>query len=190
MMNAVRALQEALRDLQPGPVSDPETVRRIEEALRRAWEDLGVRDGGMAGYKILGRTESVNWDPPYLLFEIERHGAFVLGSSRAGIQAWVVNVEEGCAHLERTGRRQKSQLQKAIRTKPIAAELAELMDTRQEDQRLEWSKSGAVRIRVNEVFPSANKQTQAGRRKRLFRDVSKHLEGWTRNRQGWWIPPI
>ena len=39
----------------------------------------------------LGRMEKVEWQPPYLTFSIERHGATVKGSTRAELQNWQVD---------------------------------------------------------------------------------------------------
>ncbi len=42
--------------------------------LLDAWSEMRGDDGGMAPYKLLGRTEAMDWQPPVLAFEIERHG--------------------------------------------------------------------------------------------------------------------
>jgi hypothetical protein len=83
-MSSLKELQEMLRGLQPGEVSDPAPVATL---LAKCWDELpGSEDAGMRGYKLLGRMEDVRWDPPTIRFAIERHGATTLGSTRAEVQ--------------------------------------------------------------------------------------------------------
>lgn len=63
--------------LAPGPISD---TTELERLLAAYWDELNGDDGGMEGYKLLGRMEAVVWKP-ILSFRIERHGGTVIGSS-------------------------------------------------------------------------------------------------------------
>ena len=60
----------------------------------------------MAGHKLIGRMENVEWHPPILTFLIERHGGTVLGSARAELQRWTVDLDRRTATCERVGHRQ------------------------------------------------------------------------------------
>jgi hypothetical protein len=63
--------------------------------LHPVWKRLpGSYATEMAEWK-LDRMENPRWEPPIFRFEIERHGAASLGSSRAEIQTWAVNLETG-----------------------------------------------------------------------------------------------
>jgi len=52
----------------------------------------------MTADKLLGRMEEVLWSPPDLTFSIERHGAAALGSSRAELQEWMIDVVAAIVH--------------------------------------------------------------------------------------------
>ena len=71
----------------------PPPAREIEAHLAPVWDALAGDDGGMTSRKLHGRMEVVLWNPPRLTFYIERHGATVLGSSRAEVQEWTVDLE-------------------------------------------------------------------------------------------------
>jgi hypothetical protein len=97
----MQALRDFLEVLPAGPV---ENSTLLENLLADAWQGLsGGREAGMEGYKILHRAESMCWNPPCLTFTIERHGGTVMGSTRAGLQDWSVNVSARTA--ERSSRR-------------------------------------------------------------------------------------
>src|SRR5438270_7987054 len=93
-------LRELLGTIPRGKLVEAD-ARRIEQALAACWEDLAGYEGGMAGGKLFGRTEEMEWDPPLLIFKIERHGGFVAGSSRAEIQNWQVDLDRRSASLLR-----------------------------------------------------------------------------------------
>lgn len=62
-------------------------------ALAACWVDIeGSNEQGMDDHK-LHRIENPRWDPPYVIFELERHGATVAGSSRAEVHRWHVNID-------------------------------------------------------------------------------------------------
>jgi hypothetical protein len=68
-------------DLPPGPVTD---TSELEAILASCWHEFdGANLNGMAGYKLRGRMEDVEWRPPILTFTDGRHGGTVPGSSRA-----------------------------------------------------------------------------------------------------------
>src|SRR3954447_10470619 len=79
-MSTFDQLQDVLVGTPPGDLAE-EIAGRIESLLAACWDDLAGNEGGMTGRKIPGRTEDLKWNPPILTFRIERHGAFVAGSS-------------------------------------------------------------------------------------------------------------
>jgi hypothetical protein len=52
--------------------------------------------------------EDVAWQPPKLSFAVERHGGMVMGSTRADVQHWEVDLEKRTTSLAKAGRRQVS----------------------------------------------------------------------------------
>ena len=147
--------------------------------------------GGMMPYKILNRTEDLEWDPPSLRFRIERHGGASLGSVYAEMQGWDVNIETGVANGWEARKRLIKKKQPPFRTGPLAAELADLVLKGKSDHRLQRSSKGRYRL-TGAALPRASKQTTEGRRTRLVGDLAKILEpmGWRYGNGGWWSPPI
>src|SRR5690348_3540304 len=76
-----------------GTTREADLVRELE----RVWYDLhSSSDEKMATHK-LSRLEQPEWNPPCLTFAIERHGGTVLGSTRAELQWWIVDLDAGTA---------------------------------------------------------------------------------------------
>src|SRR5438445_9081548 len=69
----------------------------------------------------LHRAEDLLWKPPFLSFTIERHGATVLGSSRAELQDWMVNLHLETARCAGGRYRQLWPTASRLYVKPIAA---------------------------------------------------------------------
>jgi hypothetical protein len=114
--------------------------------------------------------EDVRWDPPVLSFTIERHGGMALGSTRAELQNWRVDLDRKMAVCEnRQSYRQKRARADGIRMELIARELADGIVARRSDRRFKWQGTETVRVLIAEIFPSDSgyKQTVTGRRKRL-----------------------
>jgi hypothetical protein len=176
-MNQV--LKEFLANLTPGPVSDAGT---LEALLAEAWPSLsGARRGGMEGYKIPGRAESLCWNPPCLTFTIERHGGTVMGSTRAELQDWLVDVTAGTAEIIATRRRQLRATASRMDVIGIAREMAEAILHERERPGLKRYADGRVRIEIGLVIPDVGfKQTVSGRRKRFRKALESQLasHGW------------
>ncbi len=175
MADLIHGLREVLAVPTP-------PAREIEAHLAQVWDALAGDDGGMTGRKLHGRMGSVVWNPPVLTFQIERHGATVLGSSRAEVQEWTVDLEQRTKSVMVVGRRQLQPPQPRLDVKPVAGELAIAITSGQQDPRLRWDGTRRVRLLMNAVLPagSAVKGTLAGRRKRLREAVAKHVApaGW------------
>lgn len=168
-----------LATVPPGPITD---TAELERRLADCWHELAGDHGGMEGRKLLGRMEDVAWNPPLLTFTIERHGATVLGSTRATLQEWTVDLEKWTAYCVEARSRQVRPIQPRLDVRPLAEEIASLIVSRKEDDRLRWYEDGRVRVLIGKVLPegSAVKQTLAGRRSRFWTALAERLEG-----EGW-----
>lgn len=181
-------LRQFLAKLRPGQVPSnmrPELVELLQDCC-----DMfsGSAEEGMEAYK-LQRMEDPEWHPPSLAFTIERHGGTAMGSSRAELQSWFVDLDRRVAECEVTGYRQLSPRAAGVDVKPIADELTTLIISGTQDERLQWSAGGHVRVRSGRIFGAdfVPKQTLEGRRKRLVKAMEERLapHGWHR-RGSWW----
>ncbi len=177
-----------LKTVSPGRITD---TRELEPLLAACWDDLGGDEGGMAGEKLHGRMESVVWDPPKLSFVIERHGGTVMGSSRAELQHWTVDVEAQTATVGKVGHRQLAPMQPRLDVKRLTGEVAALIVGHQQHGRLKWYEDGRVRVLVGKILPkgSAVKRTLEGRRKRFREALAERLGklGWREARPNHYV---
>ena len=140
----------------------------------------------MIASKLRDRTEEMRWEPPTLSFNIERHGAFVMSSSRAEVQEWRIDLDRETAKLAAIRRLQKLPMEKRLDVKALAAETATLISASREDQRLKWTGAGCVRVLTGIVIPANNNQTTTSRRKRFTTELERVLlpSGWRRKKSG------
>jgi hypothetical protein len=188
---SIADLERYLAEGPEGPVPDLDTLAGL---LASCWHELaGSRESRMSGRKLLGRIESAEWRPPVIDFVIERHGGTALGSSRAEVQRWSVDVAARTAARSSAGRRQVRPMQMRLNVRPLADELAHLIASRAPDPRLKWSRDGRVTVRIGKVLPedSAVKQTLLGRRRRLRNQLEQKLaeRGWRTVRANVYAPP-
>ena len=174
---SLRRLNDYLYSVPPGHIVD---TNEVETLLAECWDSLNISadtSGGMTANKLHGRMESVEWQPPLLTFQIERHGGTVLGSSRAEIQEWTVEVEAGSAGFSQSGFRQVRLRGGRVDIDPIAEEIARKIVDQDEDYRLKWCSEDEVELLTGIVFPgdSASKPTIDGRRRRLREKVRDRL---------------
>jgi len=186
----MQQLVEYLRSIPPGQIAN---AGPLDSLLANCWNELhSATAGGMQPSKLLGRMESISWKPPMLSFTIERHGGTVLGSTRAELQYWQVNVETRSATCSTGRHRQLVPMQPKLNVEPIAAEIVSLILNRQQDSRLKWNSDGSVRVLIGEILPSGSavKQTLEGRRKRFRREVEQLLttRGWRKVRPNIYAP--
>jgi hypothetical protein len=178
-------LKNLLSSVVPGKIAD---ATLLEPLLATSWKDFaGSSDGGMEGFKLLGRMEKVGWQPPILSFVIERHGGTVCGSSRAELQHWEIDLDQMTAEIIGASRRQMEPMAKGVDVEPIREDIVQKIFAGEEDPRLRWIEPGVVQVVLSRIFPdgSAYKQTVEGRRKRLRDALGAKLEcqGWMH--QGW-----
>jgi hypothetical protein len=177
--------------MQAGPISD---VATLEELLAGCWNEFEGSDAeGMLGNKLQGRMEDVVWEPPILQFHIERHGGTALGSSRAEIHQWQINVDKRSANCCNTSHRQVRRMQSRQDVKSKAREIVDRIVNNREDEHLKWNDDGSVRILIGKIIPDEfiAKQTLQGRRKRFRKEVDEQLgsRGWQKIRENVYAPP-
>jgi hypothetical protein len=156
--------------------------------LAGCWDELGGTDEtGMKAWK-LDRAEDVSWNPPVLSFTIERHGATVLGSTRAELHRWSVNVEEGTADCERGRYRQIWRAAPKLDVRPIAARVCEAVQLGPasdcdlvKEGVIDWEADDLVSIKHGMLIPDDTyQQTVAGRRRRFRKQLEERMLsiGW------------
>ena len=181
-------LKQVLSKLPPGRIA-LDGQAELPRLLEGCWDMFdGSADESMAAYK-LARAEDLIWDPPFLMFTIERHGGTSLGSTRAELQEWTLDLEHMIAKREKIGYRQVYRKQAPFDVKPIARELCEAIVSGSSDERLRWSGSGAVQVLTSIILPMSSKKTLEGRRKRLRKAMREMLapHGW-QSHGSWWVP--
>src|SRR5437016_13451716 len=92
-------LRETLAGMPAGlPVGNNAEI--VESLLILAWDEIkGTSAENTAAYKLRGRTELLEWQPPNLTFTLARHGATVLGSTRERLHHWQVDIQLGVRSL-------------------------------------------------------------------------------------------
>lgn len=107
--------RSTLADHSPGPITaTPDLERLLAEVLG----DFAGDDGGMNDTKLFGRMERVVGQPPKFIFRIERHGATVMGSSRAELQERTIDLEQRTKTVQVVGRRQVRPMQGRLDVQP------------------------------------------------------------------------
>ena len=178
-------LKTILDGISAGKLNNPDK-NQIEGFLAVNWDELAREsDGGMQGYKVNGRTEEIEWQPPVLCFRVERHGRTVLDSSRAHMQKWKIDVDRCVAEPVPDGHRQLRKMNPILDIEGIAKEIAHLIIERREDPRLKWTSNDKVKVLSGKIVggQSVSKETLAGRQKGLRRDILSIVEprGWVAN---------
>ena len=125
---------------------------------------------------------------PSLSFTIERHGATVVGSTRAELQNWTVNLDSASAYHSEGRFRQLVRQAPRLDVKSIVARVC---DAVQQGPRSEcdlvrkgivfWSSEGEVIIKHGALVPGDGyRQTVAGRRRRFRQELAAKMSerGW------------
>jgi hypothetical protein len=186
----MKELLDYLKSIQPGSLTN---TAHLERLVAASWHEFhGSAAEGMAAYKLHGRMEDVRWDPPDLSFVIERHGATVLGSSRADRHQWTLNVKDKTAACWKIGYRQIRPMAPRLYVRPLAEEIVRMILEHKVDDRLKWNDDGTVRVKIGKIIPdNAATQTVEGRRRR-FREAVEDLlgsAGWQRVTWNVYRPP-
>ena len=174
-------LRDLVGGVAPGLVTDRSVIGTLEQILGDCWHLLTGDEGGMTGRKLLYRTEDMCWNPPLLTFKIERHGGASLGSTRAEMQSWTVDIKEATATYDRRSTyRQLVPNSPRLDVVPLAEKAVAMILTNQDADCLKWSKDrGRVTIRTGKIIPAEEtaKETLIGRRRRLAKQLQERLEG-------------
>jgi hypothetical protein len=92
----------------------------------------------------LGRREDVRWEPPVLSFRMKRQRAMGVGSTRAELQNWRVDLDRKTAKCERSrSYRQALPRAEGVRIEPIERELARAYPPGVMIRGLKWQGDGA-----------------------------------------------
>ena len=174
----ISRLASFLESLEPGPVQNEELL----DHLKPAWDLFdGAEFSSMEAWK-LDRIEKPRWEPPLLSFTIERHGGAKLGSSRAELQHWKVDISERSAVISRTGHRQLRPRDPPLKVEPLAKSVVEAVSAGRDDPRLKWSEDrSTVRIIAGKIIPDDGpKETVKGRRRRFREALMAEMlgSGW------------
>jgi hypothetical protein len=184
---SIEALIEVLEHIPKGRLA--KDVRdKLIPLLSECWHDFeGSSEASMREWK-LDRDEDFFWNPPVLSFTIERHGATVLGSSRADIQRWKLNLTTRDAQCSKESYRQIHPASPKLDVKPIASRVCETIREGSgsnsdlvQNGVVVWKGDDEVWVYHGKLIrDDGYQQTVAGRRKR-FRDeltnIMKPL-GW------------
>ncbi len=193
MPGSYEALKKFLQHMQAGPLST-ESCKQLEVLLTAAWEEFdGHELGGMFSWKLADRLEDASWHPPHLSFTIERHGGSALGSTRAELQDWILDIDKKQAEVSQGRFRQIRKAAARLDVEAIADEIADLILEHRSDPNVKWMKNGSVRVSSGELLGgnAVPKRTMEGRR-RKFRarlEVRLGAAGWRSGGYGIYRPP-
>jgi len=151
--------------------------------LANCWHELeGAGETAMQARK-LDRAEDVSWNPPVLSFTIERHGATVLGSSRAELHQWSVDMHQRTARCERGRYRQLLPTAPRLDVKAIAAvqQAPSSECDLVKSGILVWKSDEEIEVKHGRLVPGEGyQQTVAGRRRRFRKQLTERMQtiGW------------
>ncbi len=188
-------LKDFLNSLKPGLLNRNQ-ISKLQTLLQRYWHQFkGSDETKMAGYKLLRGIEDVEWDPPKLFFTIERHGITMLGSSRAYLQMWTLNIEDETVTANTLDTyRQIYSRQSPLKVGLIAEDLYQKITNNIVDDRIKRYGDGRIEIRIGNINElkegSAVKQTLMQRRKRFRLKMDELLlnSGWEKIRENLYRP--
>ena len=150
-MNSISELRSYLDGLDRDSEVDPS---KLTQLLSEAWEEFkGSDEGGMEAYKLHGRVEDPIWEPPVLTFTIERHGAAAMGSIRAELQSWDLDLDSRTARCGTCGHREISPRNPPIRVAPIAEQIVASILGGKQDERIKWRADGSAEVQTGMLFP-------------------------------------
>lgn len=190
MEDPIKSLRGYLSSIPPTENLSSEQVDHLIPLLKKGWWYLSGAGEGKMGKGKLERIEQVSWAPPNLRFIVERHGGTVMGSSRAELIRWTVDVNEGIASSEPAGHRQLYKMAGRLNVRLGADEILDIIAQDKDDVRLRWSpdrqrvtillRRTLEQAAAEQGVPSGYASTMEGRTKRLKKELTPRLEaaGW------------
>jgi len=174
-------LNDLLKKNGSGDLTSSPDYSNIVNLLAQCWPNFtGSGSNGMTAAKIRDdRLESTTWNPPCIEFDIERHGGIILGSTRAEIYSWSVDLVTQSAISMQTGRRQVKQQAPKWFAAPEAQKFADLINKGLKHEGLEWKSPERVRILIDKIIPGSRPASQKDptkqRRSKQFRTELEKL---------------
>ena len=87
-----------------------------------------------------------------------------MGSSRASLHDWRLDLSDKTAVVYGSGHRQLTPMQSRLDVEPLAQETAELILNRQNDERLMWHVDGSVTVHIGVIIPDGSAAKRRHRR--------------------------
>lgn len=190
MEDPIESLRDYLSSIPSTESFSSEQVDHLVPLLKKDWWSFSGAGEGKMGKGKLERIEQVSWSPPNLRFIVERHGGTAMGSSRADLIRWTVDVNEGIASSEPAGHRQLYKMAGRLNLRPVAEKIVDIITQGRDDERLRWSPDRKrVTILLGRTLEQAAAEqgvssgyarTIEGRTKRLKNELAPMLEaaGW------------
>jgi hypothetical protein len=186
--SSVQPLRDALQKTSRGAIT--EQAGHIIGLLADCWSEIaGAHVTSMTASK-LDRAEKLSWSPPILSFTVERHGATVLGSTRAELQEWEVDLDLAIARHIGGRHRQLVPAAPRLDVNPIATRVCDVVQQGPASEcdlvkagTVTWLADREVVIKHGDLIPNTGfeyRQTLAGRRARLRRELTDRMTalGW------------
>jgi hypothetical protein len=189
-MSTFRELATVLQNTPAGLVA-AETRDEVVKLLVKCWSEFaGSTDSSMAPWKLErdGGATDIAWNPPVLTFIVERHGATVLGSTRAEKQRWRLNLQNKTAEHCSDGFRQLYRTAPRLNVKPIVVRVFEAVRQGPRSNSelvskgiLVWEDDDQILVRHGILIPdNSYAMTTSGRRRRFRAELTRLLaaDGW------------
>jgi hypothetical protein len=183
----ITTLIQVLEPIPPG-VLTKDVCDRVISLLRECWQEFSGSDETFMQPRKLHRAEQFQSNSPFLSFAIERHGATMLGSTRAELQRWEPNLTTQTARCFQQSYRQLERASPKVDVKPIAARVCETVRQGRKPKSdlvrngvIEWRGDDEVWIYHGKLIPDEGyAQTVAGRRKRFRKELTNIMKpfGW------------
>jgi hypothetical protein len=169
------------------PTSVHVELFRLVEASWREFSNSA--DTSMEAWKIMRENgpEAVTWSPPHLSFTVDRHGAAVIGSTRAERQEWRLNLEMRTADQTRIGFRQLRPNAPRLDVKSLADDVAKTVHEGPSSTSplvskgiVVWKNDDELVVFHGKMVGGTNNQTISGRRRRFIAELKSKLQmiGW------------
>lgn len=178
--NIMERLQQFLQKIPAGTIF-AERQPDLWGVLYNTWDEIeGSAEGKMTKDKIY-RAKTMEWSPPILSFVVDRHGAFVQGSSKEELVGWDIDVSTGKAVSYAKGYRQLRPQQKILDVKVLVTDIVTALSSGLDHAAFTRKSDAEIEVHVGVIIPDVwPKQTVAGRRKRFRTELVKMMaiHGW------------